>query len=33
MATNDIQVFSNSQFGEIRTIIANDGEPRFCLVD
>lgn len=33
MATNDIQVFSNSQFGEIRTIIANDGEPRFCVVD
>ena len=33
MATNDIQVFSNSQFGEIRTIIANDGEPRFCLAD
>ena len=33
MTTNNIQVFSNSQFGEIRTIIANDGEPRFCLTD
>lgn len=33
MTTNNIQVFSNSQFGEIRTIIANDGEPRFCLSD
>ena len=33
MTTNNIQVFSNSQFGEIRAIIANDGEPRFCLAD
>ena len=33
MKTNEIQVFSNSQFGDIRTIIAEDGEPRFCLVD
>lgn len=33
MTTNEIQVFSNSQFGDIRTIIAEDGEPRFCLVD
>lgn len=31
--TNDIQVFSNSQFGEIRTVLADDGEPRFCLTD
>lgn len=29
----DIQVFSNSQFGEIRTVLADDGEPRFCLAD
>ena len=29
----DIQVFSNSQFGEIRTVLADDGEPRFCLTD
>lgn len=33
MTTNEIQVFSNSQFGDIRTIIAEDGEPRFCLSD
>lgn len=33
MTGNDIQVFSNSQFGAIRTIIAEDGEPRFCLAD
>ena len=33
MTTSEIQVFSNSQFGDIRTIIAEDGEPRFCLVD
>lgn len=33
MTTNEIQVFSNSQFGDIRTIIAEDGEPRFCLAD
>ena len=33
MTTNEIQVFSNSQFGDIRTIIAKDGEPRFCLAD
>lgn len=33
MTTNEIQVFSNSQFGDIRTIIAEDGEPRFCLID
>ena len=29
----DIQVFSNIQFGEIRTVLADDGEPRFCLTD
>ena len=33
MTTSEIQVFSNSQFGDIRTIIAEDGEPRFCLAD
>ena len=32
MATNDIQVFSNSQFGEIRISMNNDN-PMFCLSD
>lgn len=30
---NEIQIFSNPQFGEIRTAIGEDGEPLFCLVD
>lgn len=29
----DIQVFSNAQFGEIRTAISESGEPLFCLAD
>lgn len=33
MAANEIQVFSNSQFGEIRTVMGDDNEPRFCLAD
>ena len=28
----DLQIFSNSEFGEIRTI-AKDNEPMFCLAD
>lgn len=30
---NEIQIFSNPQFGEIRTAIGENGEPMFCLVD
>lgn len=29
----DIQIFSNPQFGEIRTAIGEKGEPMFCLAD
>lgn len=29
---NELQIFNNSEFGEIRTII-KDGEPMFCLMD
>lgn len=29
----DIQIFSNPQFGEIRTAIGENGEPMFCLPD
>lgn len=32
MNTNDIQVFSNSQFGDIR-IVMQDSNPLFCLAD
>lgn len=28
-----IQIFSNPQFGEIRTAIGENGEPMFCLTD
>lgn len=30
---NDIQIFNNPNFGEIRTVINENGEPMFCLVD
>ena len=30
---NEIQIFSNPQFGEIRTVIGENGEPMFCLPD
>lgn len=30
---NNVQVFSNSQFGEIRTITSENREPLFCLND
>lgn len=29
---NQIEVFRNNEFGEIRTIVVND-EPMFCLSD
>lgn len=30
---NNIQIFKNEQFGEIRTVISESNEPLFCLVD
>lgn len=30
---NNIQIFKNEQFGEIRTIVNESGEPMFCLAD
>lgn len=29
---NDLQIFNNEEFGEIRTVVVND-EPMFCLID
>ena len=29
---NDLQIFNNEEFGEVRTAVVND-EPMFCLVD
>lgn len=29
---NELKIFSNSEFGEVRTVVAN-GEPMFCLSD
>lgn len=29
---NDLQIFNNEEFGEIRTAVIND-EPMFCLID
>lgn len=29
---NEMQIFNNSEFGEIRTVVVND-EPMFCLID
>lgn len=29
----EIQIFSNPQFGEMRTAIGENGEPMFCLAD
>ncbi len=31
--TNQIQIFNNPEFGEVRTFLGNDGEPKFCLRD
>lgn len=33
MTTNNIQVFSNSQFGEIRVSVNENNTPMFCLTD
>lgn len=30
---NEIKIFSNPQFGEIRTAMTANGEPMFCLAD
>nr|DAQ69230.1 MAG TPA: hypothetical protein [Caudoviricetes sp.] len=30
---NDMEIFKNNEFGEIRTIIKENGEPMFCLSD
>ena len=29
---NDLQIFNNEEFGEVRTAVIND-EPMFCLID
>ena len=29
---NDLQIFNNEEFGEVRTAVIND-EPMFCLAD
>lgn len=29
---NELQIFNNEEFGEIRTVVANN-EPMFCLAD
>ena len=29
---NDLQIFNNEEFGEVRTVVVND-EPMFCLAD
>ena len=29
---NDLKIFNNEEFGEIRTVVVND-EPMFCLID
>lgn len=29
---NDLQIFNNEEFGEVRTAVVND-EPMFCLAD
>ncbi len=31
--TNDIQIFKNEKFGEIRVVMNEQGEPMFCLAD
>ena len=30
---NEIKIFNNSQFGDIRTATTENGEPLFCLID
>ena len=29
----EITIFKNPDFGQVRTIVGDDGEPRFCLKD
>lgn len=29
----EVRIFNNPMFGDVRTILGNDGEPRFCLGD
>lgn len=29
---NDLKIFNNEEFGEIRTVVVNE-EPMFCLTD
>lgn len=29
---NDLQIFNNEEFGEVRTVLVNN-EPLFCLAD
>lgn len=31
--SNQIQIFNNPQFGEVRVTTGADNEPRFCLAD
>ena len=30
---NEIKIFESQQFGKIRTVLSEGGEPMFCLVD
>ena len=30
---SNLQIFNNPQFGEVRTVISDKGEPMFCLAD
>lgn len=30
---NQIQVFSNENFGDVRVVVSDNGNPLFCLVD
>ena len=30
---NEIKIFESQQFGEIRTVLSESGEPMFCLAD
>ena len=29
----EIKIYQNPQFGEVRTVIGNNGMPLFCLMD
>ena len=30
---NEIQIFNNEKFGEVRVVVNGQNEPMFCLVD